>query len=142
MILASVTALLLGVAIGYLLGIRHQAKDEVIPDGERHYDDEALHLARWQSMDLPDDLEFYSSARLLDPQDETIHNIPLSRVLAQTSAFSKKAQRSADRIILPAIKVDKQTRKVTRVILNPGNTARKIAPLIRKSGIKVSIGAD
>jgi len=139
MILAAVTALIIGVSIGYLLGLRHQASDEVFPDAERQCDEDILHSVRWESRQIPYDMDFIRSARMIDPKEETIHNVPLSDVLVPTGQSGRRVQRHAERATISAIKIDRTTGRVRSAIMPNTRQARSIAPLLRKAGIRTII---
>ena len=142
MILASVTALIIGAVIGYLIGLRHQASDEVFADAERHCDEDLLHSVRWEPRKAPYDMEFVRSARMIDPKEETIHNVPLSHILVQAGGTDPKVQRHAERAIIGAIKVERINGRIRSAIMTDTRQARKIAPILRKSGIRTIIGPD
>ena len=142
MILASVTALIIGAVIGYLFGLRHQAAEEVLPDAERLCDEEVLHSVRWEARKAPYDMEFIRSARMIEPKEETIHNVPMSAVLEQVGSTSQRAQRHAERAIIGAIKIERTTGRVRSAIMKNSRQAKKIAPLLRKAGIRTIVDPE
>ncbi|WP_298843234.1 hypothetical protein [uncultured Salinicola sp.] len=141
MILASVTALLLGIALGYLIGLRHQSKDEVLPDSQRQCDEDILHTVRWEPKKAPYDMNFIRNARMTDPKEETIHNVPLARILSPVGVTGERIHRHAERAIIGAVKVDGRG-NVTLAVLPDTARSKRLAPILRKAGIRVMIGPD
>lgn len=141
MILASVTALLLGIALGYLIGLRHQSKEEVFPDSPRQCDEDILHTVRWEPRKAPYDMNFIRNARMTDPKEETIHNVPLSRILSPVGAVGDRVHRHADRAIVGAVKVNSRG-DVTLAVLPDTARSKRLVPILRKAGIRTMIGPD
>jgi hypothetical protein len=142
MILASVAALILGLGIGYLLGLRDQASDEVIADRRRECDEDILHSVRWEVRETSFDLDFIRGARMTDPTQETVHNVPLSMVLDPIGPVSERLRRNAERAIIGAVKIDRKNGRVVSAILPETRRSKRIVPLLRKAGIRTTIGPD
>ncbi len=140
MIIIGTIALIL-VAVGsYLFGVYQQSRDEVIADGERKPDIEMLEEARWEISGNPANLAFVQQARMLDPTNETVHNLRLSQVIHSTGEGSKKNHIQSDRITVDAVKLNRQTGAITRAIISYENPYRDVAvSLLRRAGIKTSI---
>lgn len=142
MYLAVVTAALLGIFLGYCIGVWQQSRDEIIPDMPRDPDYEIIQEQRWEAVAPHCDLAFLRAARMIDNDCETIHNVPLSAILRPCDGADKKAAVHADRIYLDAIKVDRKSGELVRVILKPGQKAKAIGPILRKARIRTVIDAD
>lgn len=132
-------ALLIGLAVGYFFGVQHQSMEEVVLDCPREPDYETIQSEKWVYADPEFDLDFLRTVRMTDAECETVHNVPLSLLIRQSGDVSKRAVANADRVFLDAVKVDRKTGRVVRVILHPGRKANNLIPLLRKARIRVSV---
>lgn len=139
MILAAVAGLLVGLGIGYVIGLWSQSRDEILDDHPRSPDYEPIIRARWERHDSDKDMTFIRAARMIDPDCETVHRMPLSEILVQSDSPSQKAQRQAERVFVDAVKIERTTGRVVSAIFRRGPTARALSPVLRKAGIKVVI---
>ena len=142
MYLAVVTAALLGIFLGYCIGVWQQSRDEIIPDMPRDPDYETIQEHRWEAVVPHYDLAFLRSARMTDSDCETVHNVPLSDILQPAYGGDKKAAVQASRINLDAIKIDRKSGEIVRVILKPGQKAMALSPILRRARIRTVIDAE
>ena len=136
MILAGVISLIIGLTLGYLAGLWHQSKDEILADEARTPDMSLIEEARWQVADLSEDMTYLKNLKSLDAHEGVIHNVRMSDVFRQIGDVSKKTQIQADRIVFDAVFVNKENR-ITTVVLRKSRNARIMQTILRKAGVKV-----
>ena len=142
MILTAVVAVILGILVGYFTGVWHQSVEEIIPDNARSADFEIIQESKWEAVTASHDLPFIRSARMTDSECETIHNVALRDLIRPTSEGRKRASRHADRIRVDAVKIDRKTGEVVRILLKPGVKSRILADILRRAGYRVIIDPE
>lgn len=137
MILTGVVCLIVGLGIGYLIGLWHQSKEEVFLDKNRLADAELIGSVRWQLKEELEEIEFSKNLRSMNENEVVIHNVSMTSIMRQVGDKAERPEINADRVYFKAVFLDKETGKISSVILPRINGYKTIHTIIRKAGIRV-----